>query len=535
MLQRHVGAAQPSERIRCEPLTLESSTGAGKGGGRVACPCKSARHVVQRDELLGPAAKLVKEGGCKLRCHCGVHVEPVHFAEGIVWLGAGGEQLKVAQQHTLLVASKAAQQSVKVQLRLLGRAQAHFATVTSTCICRWPIFDGPIRANSAAEMRLLSLRLLSLLMLVCSVVGYDEEAVEQARSEAQELRRDGQQPKAQARLREALSSLTAAQGAGSPPTAGHAKLLSDLAAVCTDQGLESEAIAAGEEAVDIYTKLHSPKDGRRLMEMGRLAKVHSAFKRHHAAAELLEEQLEVMRTIGTMPPEAFQQTLSQRGDALTRAGDHHEAAGVYKELVAMLAPLVTAAVEGGEEAAEGEKEEAEAAEEAARDRLADAQMQAAKALALSSTPIGYSMHTERYTKSGKKKSAAKIAKAERQTQRRRERSTSALNEALQLATAARDLYLAMPSRKGTMSHAFAVNGIAGILERLHRHEESIKAMEESIEIAQGAPDGTPELVEVGERTLDGLREKIEKKENKINSMSNAPGMVDIKKQMHLEL
>lgn len=318
---------------------------------------------------------------------------------------------------------------------------------------------------------------VALLTLLGSAAAASSNAVDRAREEAAELRRDAQQQKAQARLRAALSQLTAAQGADASLTEGHAQLLSDLAKVYTDQGKETEAIAAGEEAVEIYTQLFGLKDGRRTMEMDRLAQVHMAFKRHSAAADLLAAQISAMRAMPAMPPEAFQQALARRGQALLGAGANAEAAEAFKELVTMLTPLVNAAVENAEEAVEG-------AEEAARDRLAETQLQAARALAMSAAPM-----------SAKRKKASRT-----------------LEEALGLATAARDAYASLPSRRQTMTHAFALNGVAGILERQHRHEEAIHAMEQSVEMARTAADATPHLVTVGERSLAGMRKKIKGKE-----------------------
>ena len=68
-----------------------------------------------------------------------------------------------------------------------------------------------------------------------------------------------------------------------------------------------------------------------------------------------------------------------------------------------------------------------------------------------------------------------------------------------------------------LEHAFSVNAVAGVLEKLGRDDEAISTMAKAAELAAGRRPADDPLVVAAQKNLAGLKSHIVRKQHRVSS------------------
>lgn len=301
-------------------------------------------------------------------------------------------------------------------------------------------------------------RWLAALALACAALGARAEGTserEEARQRVIELLKLGKLTAARDELK---TQLDAASG-----PAAQADVLSELAELYIMMDKHVEAVGALEEAIELIETAHGEADPRRWMALGKLADAHSFLGNHAEAVKLYKDLVQNMRAspFGDNHP-GLRVIMDKLASSASSKGDVSAAISTYRQIL----------------------------------KLADGDNSPSAANARASS----NLHLARLLSVPKKKSSADSKGEE-----------ARLLEALNCAREAMELYKEIPD-SDPMNLAYSANGIAGILERLGRHEEAVHAMEHSyqlvLEIKKSESD--PDVVRA-KKNVDGLRSQIRRK------------------------
>jgi tetratricopeptide (TPR) repeat protein len=258
-----------------------------------------------------------------------------------------------------------------------------------------------------------------------------------------------------------------------PMATGAANLLSDLGGVYQRLGQESEALAVLEEAAELLRAIHGDKDPRHGMAADKHADALVQNGHHSQAAAIYRRLLDTMAiNLGRNHP-GYQLTLSKHANAASAAGKHGMAAKAYAEMLELYGAATKAAgssdMDGGKDAVDPSGQEE-----------ASIRVQYARALA----------------------------------------GATRYDDALREAVRARDAFAASTAA-GSLEHAASINGVGGVLEKLGRDEEAVKAMGEAYQIARKAVDATPSDVAQAKKNLEGLKAHVRRKSRRRQDRSQS--------------
>ena len=252
-------------------------------------------------------------------------------------------------------------------------------------------------------------------------------------------------------LKEAFAKLPPAGDAeeeGYSPTQEHADLLSDLAEAYLRSGEALKAIDVLEEAGVMLRKLHGASSPMYGVALNRLGDAHFEAGKYAEAAGLYKLLLPGMRKdfAGNVEHPALRKTIEHYARASAHAGKHGVAAKAYAELIDTVPP-------GAE----------------SREETAELSLKAASEFATAGKPKAALPHAEK----------------------------------------ARELFAAgVGGDDDAMRHAMSLNGLAGVLERLDRHDEALAAMAQALEIARAQRGDNDPIVASGRKNLAGLQAKV---------------------------
>lgn len=270
-----------------------------------------------------------------------------------------------------------------------------------------------------------------------------------------------------------------------------AGVLTDLGGVYQRLGQQTEGLAALEDATDLLRATYGDRDPRFGMTADKYADALVQNGQHQQALPIYRKLLHTMSTsLGVSHP-GYQNTLSKLASAATAAGKHAYAAKSYAEMLGYIDNAIEQGAgrsdvngdgAGGSSQADaddpfagGGKEET--SPEIAADNAASVRVQYARALA----------------------------------------NAGKLEEALLEGERARAAYASSRRLAGTVEHAMALNGVAGVLERLGRYDESIGQMTSAYELVKALPGASAEIVEGGRRNLEGLKQHIARKRKRASA------------------
>jgi len=275
-----------------------------------------------------------------------------------------------------------------------------------------------------------------------------EAAASAAKQAAQMLVQAGQLHRAQHTLKEAMAELRAGKRAA---TELYAHLLGDLAGIYAELGKVSEALAAREEAVDVLQPLIDRQSPQFTKALEQLADARLQAGEYLEAASLLRDILPGMREGLGSTHLACRQTMSKLAGALFDGGKPRAATKVYSQLVAVFEGL-----EPNDIAAE----------------RAYAHLQLSRTLGASGS----------------------------------------FERALHHAERAREMHASGALPQGDpVQHAFSLNAVAGVLEKLDRDDEAIHAMEAALEVATRAWQADDPMLARAHQNLAGLRAHVQRK------------------------
>jgi len=276
--------------------------------------------------------------------------------------------------------------------------------------------------------------------------------------ESRELLKAGKNRKAQDRLKSVLRELQA-QPASEEALAD---VYGQLGIVYSHSAKEVEAIAAFESAADLMHRKFKPSDPRVSIAANRLADAHAQAGAHTQAVPLYRRLLTAMREgLGISHP-GYRTTLGKLADSAAAAGKPKVAIKAIRETLDVL------------------RQEPEGPQQAAE--VAKARVKLARALG----------------------------------------GTGAFEEALEHASAARRLHeTGAVTDPDSLEHAFSVNAVAGVLEKLGRDDEAISTMALAAELAAERRPADDPLVEAAQKNLAGLKTHIARKEHWAKAASRA--------------
>jgi len=275
--------------------------------------------------------------------------------------------------------------------------------------------------------------------------------------ESRELLKAGKLGKAQDRLKSVLRELRAQ----AESEEAQADVYGQLGIVYSHSAKEVEAIGAFESAADLVYRKFKPSDPRVGIAVNRLADAHVQAGAHAQAVPLYQRLLMAMREgLGKSHP-GYRDTLRKLADSAAAAGKPKVTIKAIREMLDVLGHEP----QGPPQAAE----------------VAKARVKLSRALG----------------------------------------STGAFEEALEHASAARQLYEtgAVTDTKG-LEHAFSVNAVAGVLEKLGRDEEAISTMALAAKLAAERRPAHDPLVQAAERHVVGLRKHIQRKHHRARAAAS---------------
>jgi len=284
-------------------------------------------------------------------------------------------------------------------------------------------------------------------------------------------------------------------------TQDHADMLTHLGDAYSFAHQHLEAVSAYEEAA-AATDVADPNSPRVAVALNRLADAHSRAGQHDEALIIYRRLIDGMRRGPGAAHPGYRPTLERMASSAQKVkGKSTTAAKAYKELLSRYLEPAADGADGG-----GEAESAAAA--------ADAHLQLGIALAGVGKP-------------------------------------ASLEEGLQHAKRAVAMYAGgeVPGAKGSLDHARALNGVAGICEKLDRDSEALARMEEAFEVVQqlgsqgrgwlglGSADAAAEgRAKEAEKNLAGLHRRIERKQERQAGMAKARRIQkEAQRVMHPEL
>ena len=269
--------------------------------------------------------------------------------------------------------------------------------------------------------------------------------------ESRELLEAGKLRKAQDRLKSVLRELQAQPASDE----AQADVYGQLGIVYSHSAKEVEAIAAFESAADLLHRKFKPSDPRISIAANRLADAHAQSGAHVQAVPLYQQLLTAMRAgLGVSHP-GYRTTLGKLADSAAAAGRPKVAIKAIRETLDVL------------------RQEPEGSQQAAE--LAKARVKLARALG----------------------------------------DTGAYEEAFEHASAARKLYeTGAVSDAESLDHAFSVNAVAGVLEKLGRDEEAIGTMALAAELAAERRPAHDPLVQAAQKNLAGLKTHVARKQQR---------------------
>jgi hypothetical protein len=267
---------------------------------------------------------------------------------------------------------------------------------------------------------------------------------------------------------------------GRDVAAGVANVLGDLGGVYQRLGQEIEGLAAMEDAADILRAAFGESDPRYGMAADRYADALVQNGQQAEALPVYRKLLKSMQTgLGVSHP-AYQLTLSKMAHAAADAGKHASAIKSYSEILGYIDGAIAESADHIDEKASSAQGagagagQQQAEPEAASDSAASVRVQYARALA----------HAGR------------------------------LHEALAEGERAHRAYSKSHTSAGSLDHAMASNGLAGVLERIGRDQEAVSRMSEAYQYAKGSPTASKEVIAGARRNLDGLKAHIARKQRK---------------------
>ena len=269
--------------------------------------------------------------------------------------------------------------------------------------------------------------------------------------ESRELLKAGKHKNAQDLLKQVLRQLELQPEA----VEAQADVYSQLGVVYTKAGKEVEAISAFETSSELLHGAFGPADPRVSLAADRLAGAHVQAGDHAQAVPLYQRMLKAMRDgLGIAHP-GYRLTLNKLAEAAMAAGKPKVAAKAYRETLQVLEQEPDGPARAGE--------------------TAKAQVRLSRALG----------------------------------------GTGAFKEALEHASAARKLYESgAVADADDMEHAFSVNAVAGVLEKLGRDEEAVSTMALAADLAAEQRSADDPLVAAAQKNLAGLKAHVARKQRR---------------------
>ena len=287
--------------------------------------------------------------------------------------------------------------------------------------------------------------------------------IEELRAQAKEHAAKGDLTLARSFLKSAAARL---RGAADAPADGHADVLGELGAVYARLGMEAEAIAVHEEALELLVAAFGNADARTGIVVDRLGDAHVRAGAHAQALSLYRDLLSHMRKgLGEAHP-GYLRTSAKVARAALDSRQYGAAASAYRRLLSLLEGPV---IERGSVDAD----------------VANAYLGLSQALA----------------GAGKLEKALAAANKARDTFERADGAAGAEGAAGRAGRAV----------PGSLEHAKALNGVAGVLERLGRDAEAVAAMAHALELATALPGIEPDVVAAAAKNLAGLKRHVDRK------------------------
>lgn len=263
---------------------------------------------------------------------------------------------------------------------------------------------------------------------------------------------------------------------GKKTAGGVANVLGDLGGIYQRLGQQIEGLAAMEDAADVLRAAFGEGDPRYGMAADRHADALVQNGQHAEALPIYRRLLKTMRTgLGISHP-GYQLTLSKMAHAAADAGKHTSAIKSYAEILGYIDGAIQESADHLDDAKAretkgGHPKTGDVQPEAASDSAANVRVQYARALA----------HAGR------------------------------LDEALIEGERAHRAYSGSPTSAGSLDHAMAANGLAGVLERLGRDQEAIARMSEAHGYVERLPSADKKVVDGAQGNLEGLKAHIARK------------------------
>ena len=320
--------------------------------------------------------------------------------------------------------------------------------------------------------------------------GPGAEAAKTAINTARRLATDGKRKQATDVLKAALKEAQRLDGSQE----AQADLLSGLGEIYSESNKQAEMVGAFESSADLLVEKFGANDGRVSVAADRLAEAYRRSGEPVKALPLFRRLAKELKKNFGVGHVVYQQTLSKLGSAASAANKPKAAVKAWRELIKLLQQAPRQMQDGSE--------------------LATVRRQLAKDLATS----------------GALEAVLKEAELARSYYEEKfDELSSASGNAVSGASGGPSSGESGGdgSSKGpdaALEHAFAVNAVAGILEKLGRDDEAISTMESAYEMARasGRAEDDP-LVMQGKSNLAGLKRHVERKRQRRQQQEPPPG------------